>query len=101
LQSLESVALTLAKLENYSQAAPIMERLLRSKQSMLGLDHADCIEVMGVLAFVLIRTGELEEASKLLEHVSGWQKKHLDPTEPCVSATNEAISTLKKSLVEL
>jgi hypothetical protein len=88
-------------MQDYGKAAPIFLGLLRSKQSMLGNDHAECIDIMGVRAFVLIKTGELAEASELLERVSVWQKKNLDPTDPCVYSTNEAISELRKSLVEL
>ena len=95
------MALTLAKMQDYSKAAPILQGLLRSKESLLGHDHAECIDIMGIRAFVLIKTGELAEASELLERVSVWQKKNLNPRDPCVNATNEAISELKKSLVEL
>jgi len=88
-------------MEDYTKSAPILNGLLRSKQSLLGNDHADCIELMGLRAFVLIKIAELNEASDLLEQVAEWQKTNLDQTDPCVTATNEAISELTKSLVEL
>lgn len=88
-------------MESHSKAVPLLRGLLRSKQAVLGLDHTECIEVTGILAFVLVKIGELNEASALLRRVSEWQEKHIDPSEPCIEVTKKAISALRKSLVEL
>ena len=95
MTSLENLALTHAKAGKYDKSAPIFRGILKSKESKLGTTHPSTIETMGILAFVLIKGFDLEEASVLLAKVSEWQKEHLEPTKSSVKMTNDAISAVQ------
>ena len=92
---LENLALTHAKAGKYDKAAPILRGILKSKESKLGTNHPSTIETMGILAFVLIKCINLEEAAVLLSKVAEWQGEHLEPTHPSVKMTNDAIKAVE------
>ena len=95
MTSLENLALTNAKAGKYDKAAPILRGILKSKESKLGANHPSTIETMGILAFVLIKGIDLEEAAVLLGKVSEWQKENLEPTHSSVKMTNDAIHAVE------
>lgn len=94
MTSLENLALTHAKSGKYDKSAPILRGILKSREAKLGRDHPSTIETMGILAFVLIKGIDLEEAAVLLGKVSEWQKEHLEPTHPVVKMTTDAIEAV-------
>ena len=95
MTSLENLALTHAKAGKYDKSAPILRGILKSKESKLGPNHPSTIETMGILAFVLIKGIDLEEATVLLGKVSEWQKEYLEPSHPSVKMTNDAIHAVQ------
>lgn len=88
LNSLENMALTLAKSKMYDKARPILRGILRSQNSKLGPHHERSIETCGTLAFVLIREMEFDESVSLLKSVLKWQKM------------NAAVDASKRRLTE-
>lgn len=92
--SLENLALTHAKNGQYDKASPILRGILRSMESKLGPDHPSTIDMMGILAFVLIKDIDIEEAAVLLEKVSDWQEANMDPSHPSVTITKDAINAI-------
>jgi hypothetical protein len=94
LASLENLAFTRFKYQEYDKTTPMLRGLLRTKESRFGTDHRSSIETMGILSFALIQSGDLEEALELLKKVAKWQKENLTPSHASTKMTKEAISAL-------
>lgn len=94
LTSLENLALTHIKSDEYDKALPILRGLLRSKGSKFGVDHRSYVETMGMLSFVLIREVELEEGSELLKKVVCWQEENMKVSHSSAKLTKEALATV-------
>eukprot|EP00934_Nitzschia_sp_Nitz4_P002813 Nitzschia sp. Nitz4//scaffold78_size91513//74346//76394//NITZ4_004936-RA/size91513-snap-gene-0.128-mRNA-1//1//CDS//3329558151//2803//frame0 len=94
LSSLENMALSQAKNENYQAAAPLLRGLCKSKEARLGADNPSTIQSTGVLAFVLLKAMELDEGLELLKKVSVWQGNHMKASHESVQMTKGALDSV-------
>ncbi|KIW78089.1 hypothetical protein Z517_07922 [Fonsecaea pedrosoi CBS 271.37] len=64
-------------LSNHSESALLYEQVLRIRQSQLGADHPDVLQVVENLALVYRSQARYEEARSMLEHVLESRRKSL------------------------
>lgn len=95
LSTLKSMALVLAKNNQFSVALPIFRNILRHQEDRFGTDSEEYIETMGMIGCILAKDLEFEEAAKSLSTVIRWQKKHLSLSDSKILMTSRTLETVE------
>eukprot|EP00980_Cylindrotheca_fusiformis_P000292 scaffold66_cov115-Cylindrotheca_fusiformis.AAC.24 len=95
LSTLTSMALVLAKNDQFLEALPVFQNIMRHHERRFGTKSEEYIEMMGMIGCINAKILDFEEAAKSLSKVLKWQKKRLSKSDPKRRMTKRALETVE------
>lgn len=95
LSTLKSMALVLAKNNQFAEAMPIFRKILQQQEERFGRDSEHYIEIMGMIGCILAKDMEFEESAGCLKVVVEWQTKNLTTENPKTKMTMRTLEMVE------
>ena len=92
------MALAEAKNGNIKKAIQIFSSVLRSQEKRFGPESEETMETNGMMAYLLIKQVNFDDALKYLRLVESWQRDKLELSHPSRCMTTDTIQALEKCI---
>ncbi|KAL3938310.1 MAG: hypothetical protein SGBAC_006750 [Bacillariaceae sp.] len=95
LSTLKSMAIVLAKNNQFTESLPIFRNMLHHQEERFGKESEHYIETMGMIGCLLAKDLEFEESTGCFKTVIQWQTKHLTNANPKTIMTKKALANVE------